>query len=743
MSFPFVRVSSTASASQTGYFSLHSRGLNTCVSALIGGLWMSVPLTVIAESVDQSRSNLEQMTVVGFPYKPSARTGDAAQLLRDQGVDFFSAGGVSSLPVLRGLNDDRVKLLLDGVESTSSCANHMNPALSYMDASQVSSVEVMAGITPVSLGGDSIAGTIVLDSEPPIFAASPNELLTKGSVAYFYRSNNRNHGVALSGQVADDQFSLSYSGALDKAESYRDGNGDKVLDTLYRSENHSVTLGVQGGASDSLLGENQSLTLKLSHQEIPYQGFPNQYMDMVGNVSNALNLQHVWGLNWGTLNTQLSWQDVSHEMGFFTAEKPGVMPMLTEGKDFGYKLRAEIPLEDSHTLRVGHEMHRFTLDDWWPAVSGNMMMGPNDYININNGERTRIGFYIESDKVWTDRWQTLVGVRYEHVTTDTDDVQPYNNMPGMMMMPNRDAAAAAAFNGIDHKRVDDNVDVTLSARYQMGDLQDSLYNTTFEFGYARKTRSPNLYERYSWGRNTMAMTMIGWFGDGNGYVGNVDLEAEIAHTLSATLTWQSRQPEDWLISVSPYYTYVDDYIGVDTVGSFNPRNVAAVTRPLFQFVNEDAELYGVEWSARKRLLEASDKGQLSLKADGAFTRGKNKTDSSDLYQIMPANLTVALEHQWQRWVNSLEMEWVASKHHVDEQRLENETASYTVINWDTRYQVAQVTLSLGVRNLLNKTYEEPLGGVYLSGWLAGDQTQQFAALPGQGRSVDIGVRYDF
>jgi iron complex outermembrane receptor protein len=57
-----------------------------------------------------------------------------------------------------------------------------------------------------------------------------------------------------------------------------------------------------------------------------------------------------------------------------------------------------------------------------------------------------------------------------------------------------------------------------------------------ELGYAHKVRSPNLYERYSWGRGTMSTSMIGWYGDGNGYVGNVDLRPERADTVSLAIT---------------------------------------------------------------------------------------------------------------------------------------------------------------------------------------------------------------
>ena len=86
-----------------------------------------------------------------------AATSDTASLLRDvPGVQLQSAGGTSSLPVLRGLADDRNRTLVDGMDLIASCPNHMNPPLSYLDPTQVGKIEVYAGIAPVSSGGDSI-----------------------------------------------------------------------------------------------------------------------------------------------------------------------------------------------------------------------------------------------------------------------------------------------------------------------------------------------------------------------------------------------------------------------------------------------------------------------------------------------------------------------------------------------------------------------------------------------------------
>src|SRR5690554_45751 len=86
-----------------------------------------------------------------------AATSDSATLLRDvPGMSTYGAGGVSSLPSIRGLADNRLRIKVDGMDLIASCPNHMNPPLSYLDPASIGALEVFAGITPVSVGGDSI-----------------------------------------------------------------------------------------------------------------------------------------------------------------------------------------------------------------------------------------------------------------------------------------------------------------------------------------------------------------------------------------------------------------------------------------------------------------------------------------------------------------------------------------------------------------------------------------------------------
>lgn len=673
-----------------------------------------------------SDPTVEEIEITGrvLPGEPSAQSTE--RRLTSEGVDFSAAGGVSALPVLNGLGADRVKVLIDGAESGVACANQMNPPLSYISGSQIETLAVMAGISPVSVAGDNIAGVISVNAIEPRYTDSDQLTWQSGYLAGAYRSNGDARQISLGARAASDSISLAYSGAFDDSKSYEDGRGERVLDTLYRAQNHSLV----GAWRD----DSQQLAMKLSHQYIPYQGYPNQYMDMTENRSTGLMAHYERKADDGReFHGQLNVQQVEHAMGFFTEEKPGSMPMNTEADEVSYKLRWHKPLNDQHTLLLGHEYHYYQLNDWWPAVEGSMMMGPNDYRNITDGERERVAGYAELRSRPGDAWTLISGVRVESVRTDAGKVQAYNSMP-MMGMPNVDHQAAQAFNAADRERRDTNVDLTLLARFQWSEAQ------SLEAGIARKQRSPNLYERYSWGRGVMASTMVGWFGDGNGYVGRIDLEPETAYTLSARYRLGAEDSPVQL-SISPYYTEVDDYVDVDLIGTFNRGDSSASERHLLQFSNQDVTLYGLDVDARYRLTPLAI-GQFSLEGALDYRRGERDRDGEPVYQIPPLSVQFALAHTLDNWENRLTVEWVDEKDRVDRLRKENTTGQYTLVNLSTRYEWERVTLSLGVDNLLDEYYEQPLGGVSIAAFRTG-ASEGFDPVAGAGRSLNAGVRYRF
>lgn len=666
----------------------------------------------------------------------SVATSDTASLLRRvPGYSAYQGGGVSSLPVLNGLADDRVKIIVGGVETTSACGNHMNPPLSYVTPESIGAVEVTSGVTSVSKGGDSIGGTVIVERPDAHYAASGEAVDASGSISGFYRSNGDGVGGSAIAEAATSNFSLRYDGAWVKSDNYdRGDNGAPVLSTEYEAWNHGLTLATRS--------DEDSLVVHGSLQRIPYQGFPNQYMDMgdsagdiLGNEAYGIDARYKKLTDFGLLETSAFYKHVKHYMNFLE-DKGGStsttgMPMFTDSVEYGYVVKAEIPVSESGVVRVGNEFHAQDYDDIWnPTCSGGMMcmMGPLAYLSINGGTRDRIGTFAEWENKWTRTWSTLFGVRNDIVWMDTGDVQPYS---WMGMMNAADAAAAMAFNAADRSRTDVNFDATAMARY----TPDSA--SVFEIAYGRKTRSPNLYERYAWGRGSMAMNMIGWFGDGNGYTGNLDLDPEVANTFSFTAAWHDPVRQAWAVRVTPYYSYVQDFIDVDVIGTVTD---GSSNFSQLQFANHDAQLAGVNVSGETEVWRSDEFGLFALAGTIGYVYG-DRIDGGALYHMMPLNARMALNHKLGGWSNSIELQLVDDKDRTDERRFEPTTPGYALVNLHTSYEWENVRLDLGVMNLFDKLYYPPLGGRDVADWMAAGGA--IGPLAGMGRSLNAGITVKF
>jgi iron complex outermembrane recepter protein len=779
--------------------------LNTKPVALV----IACLLTSTTHAQNQTVANpdIEEIVVSESAGKRSPITplpissNDTASLLRSiPGISLRSAGGLSSLPAIHGLSGDRVRTKVDGMDLISSCANHMNPPLSYIDPNNVDNISVFAGITSVSVGGDSIGGTIVVDSAAPEFASQPGEALMSGEAGTSYRSNGDGYGGNLSARLASEKLSVTYDVATAQADNYKAANnfkpagpaardrgflpGDEVGSSYYDYTNQSLTFGLQQ--------DNHLTDLRVSYQRISDQGFPNQRMDMTDNKAYSINLGDTATFDWGVLESRIYYEKTRHSMNFgedkqfVYGDAPG-MPMETDGRTSGATLKAVIPLNARDTLRTGLEVQVYKLDDWWPPSGTGAMMSPNTFENINDGQRDRYALYGEWEARWKEQWTTIVGVRPEMVRMNTGDVQGYSNTNGMAMgmpmgtgmsmamptgmhagmntgmtmaMPTGMTMAmptgmtmgmvhnylveSTAFNAQNRQRTDYNFDITTLARYTPNARQ------TYEAGFARKSRSPNLYERYSWSTSGMSMLMVNMAGDGNGYTGNLDLDPEVANTLSATANWHDAGKALWQLEVTPYITYIDDFIDAKRCSSdtpaCSPANQTATDAFVYlQFVNQDARIYGVDVSGSYLAADLQDYGSFTVSGLLGYLNGENRKTDDNLYNMMPLNGKLALTHKLGGWTNVLEAQFVSAKDNVSQVRNEIRTSSYNVYSLRSSYQWKQFRLDFGIENLTDEFYDLPLGGAYVGqgATMSGSGVPWGIAVPGMGRSFNTGLSVTF
>jgi iron complex outermembrane recepter protein len=668
-----------------------------------------------------------------------ARTSDTLSLLNGvAGLDAYSSGGVASLPAIHGMADDRVNVLVNGMSLAPACANHMNPPASYIDPANVGGLSVMAGITPVSRGGDSIGGTIAIESAAPEFAAG-HGLATHGGVSTFHRTNGVVNGGSAWVSLATANFRAGYVGSYVHANDYKDGAGDMVKSTFYEAQNHALQLAARRG--------NHLVTADLGYQYIPQEGFVNARMDMAGNEGRFANLRYSGAFGRVRLSARFYFQNTRHVMNILRDKIPGMnMPMDTDGTNLGYSVEVELPLSPRDTLRFGHEFRRFALDDWWTPMTATVgSMGPDSLWNVRGGRRHRFGTFAEWETRRGRSWTGLLGARGDLVRMNTGSVSGYNT--------SATATGSAAyfadardFNARDHHRQDLDFDLTALARYAPSAA------AWYEFGYARKSRSPGIYERYLWvKRSSMSANMNGWFGDGNGYVGNLDLRPEIAHTLSATAGWRHPSGQGWEVKFTPYYTRVEDYIDVNRCpviadgsnGCTAAKFAATSGFVTLQFANHEARLYGFDSSVRVPLGGSARTGNFALAGTVSWLRGRNLDTGDNLYHITPLHGNLALEHRRGQWSSALEFQAINARSAVQAVRNELRTAGYALVNLRSGYRwklVERTTMRLdaGIDNLGNRNYDSPLGGRY---WV-GDKTGN-SPVPGTGRSFYGGVTFQF
>jgi len=754
------------------------RLLSVLIAASLLPVGASAAETVLpAVEVSGTREGAAPFAAEGLPAL-RATSSDTASLLRDApGVSLYGGGGVSSLPAIHGLADDRLRIKVDGMDLIAACPNHMNPALSYLDPSQVESIKVYAGIAPVSVGGDSIGGSIVAESTVPEFAAPGQDSLVKGEAGVYYRSNGNARGGNLAATYATEQFNLSYSGAIARSDNYDAGGNfkdrlfvagtpagftgrpghtlpaDEVGSTAYDTRNHTLGMAFRGGA--------HLVEVKFGLQDLPEQLWPNQRMDMLGNDQKRVNLCYLGDLAWGKLEARVYHDDVEHFMDFGADKKywylqgtptyagapcggPSAacaagMPMQTASTNTGAVVKADIDLTPQDLLRVGAEYQRYRLDDWWPASGAGMW--PNSFINVNDGERDRAALFGEWEKQHSAQWMTLAGVRFERVSMDAGDVHGYKTVAPDSGNQLRDSAA---FNAQDHSKTDNNWDMTVLARYTPDATRD------IEFGFAHKTRSPNLHERYTWSTWQMAALMVNWAGDGNGYIGNLGLEPEKANTVSATFDWHAAD-RSWEFKATPYYTYVTDYVdAVQWDAATNAPRAALQTGQytVLKFVNQSARLYGVDLSAKMPLAK-NGMGEYGLKGLLSYTKGENRDTGDNLYNIMPLNARLTLTHKLRGWDNAAELVMVSRKDDVSAMRNEMETPGYALLNLRGSHSWKKLRVDFGVENVFDRLYYHPLGGAYIGQGTT--MTSQAVAtvpqwgtpVPGMGRSIYTALNVQF
>ena len=658
-----------------------------------------VSLSAQAEDI----ATLSEITITGnadvaTPYNAYAEgagsfTDVAGQLTRVPGAAIVRNGAQTGIVQLRGLFNERVRVRVDGMEITPACPNHMDPPLHYAGFENLEALDVLVGATPVSLGGDSLTGSVEVKSRAPKFGQSA-EWDGSGRVSAGYDSARGGKSAALEADAFNDTFNLRYAGGYENADDYASARGD-VAATGYTTQRH--------GLSGFWKAGDGVLQLAAGTHKSRNVGTPTLPMDMVKD--DATNVRAGWDgeTALGTLSIAAFWHDIDHVMDNFSMRPVAGMRMQAPSTSENLGVNASLTRAAAGgNAKFGAEYSASTLDVWQLNLS---MMGTPRQDMFNNATRDRTGVYGEWEGKVAEALTMNAGVRGDFVRMDADNIV------------NAFAAAVAdrtAFNARSHQRSDNNVDATLALRYKL----DPVF--ALEGALTRKTRSPSILERFLYTASGASAGQA----DGFNYKGNLDLKPEVAHGVSAGISGKYGSHH---AKVEAYWTDVNDFI---------QGQLAAPADTFLTYTNVNARLWGFEASAGATVLRALEIGSwLSL------ARGQNTDNGDNLYRLAP--LRGGLSADWRAGDWSLGAEVIASarKTHVSRYNNEPVTPGYGLLNLRGSLSFAKnFEVSAGIDNVFDRYYVDPLAGVNR---VAGSVVAPGLPLPGVGRSGYVRLNWRF
>ena len=577
-----------------------------------------------------------------------------ARLSSNASVSLSRMGGRGLDPVVRGQNEERVDVLLDGMRVEGACPSRMDPATNRLSVALAPTLEVRTGNRTLRWGPIA-GGRIVATTAAPVFA---DDNVTAGHIAIGGADNGEGKLVNGSVAVGHNEAFLRLAGGYDESDDYQDGDGTDVRSSYENSE----------GRIDAAWTAQNGFFIKgmASRQEERDVSFPGRGMDAPITDTDLYRLEVGAPVTDGSWNLMLWKADVDHVMDNFSLRQ-AMMKMQTNSKTRteGARLVLDQTLNDTNDIALGIDVER---NDWDATMFNGMALANEASLMWPGVERERVGVFVEGFHQIRANARLGAGVRYDRIEMDaTRAGQRFTPMLGGMMSFTPAELYASTYGTDRVSANDDNVSGFMTGAWRFSPGQ------ALEVTASHSARSPGVNERYV-ARKTMS----------GSWVGNPGLDVEKHNKLDVTL---SGRAGNWHWRPSLWVDQVDDY----------------VLRSESRYYNVDARLLGVEgefgWS----------NGTWSTTSRFASVRGENRDDDQALSRIPPIqfNQTVAWTHQG----HALAIEWQLARRQ-DRVYLEEDggldpatSPGYGVLNLTGSHPLmTNLSLTWAVDNVFDKTW---------------------------------------
>ncbi len=575
----------------------------------------------------------------------SGNLGDTLDATPGISTTFFGAG--ASRPIIRGLGEDRVRVLQNGIGAIDASTVSPDHAVTS-DGLDAERIEVLRGSAALAYGGNAIGGVVnVIDQSIPTRAI---EGLTFQSLAAYSSVDDGAHGAANLGLGAGD-FAFRFSAAASDTDPYETPIGEAA---------NQYTSTRAYGVGGTLVGSWGFAGLAVKRTEDEYGLLPHHDDEPAGHIEMEQTRIESRG-------------DFRVDLGPFNRLDYGIQHADYEHTEF------EGDGEPGTTFTSEGWEARFEAHHRGDRLRGAIGVQVSDVDFAAVGEEAFIGATTTRDlglfvveRLDFGRWGLEGGARLEQREHDNFDV-------GQRDFDTWSASGGVFFRPADSWFFGATIARTERAPTAVELFSDGLHLATesYEIG------NPDLDPETALSFEISARHERGPFRfEANLY--RIDFEDYIALVDSGVIFW------------------VDE--GTDTEG-FSPPDAIPVDAEefgVFEFLQQDATFTGGEISARARLFEAAG---FAFSADAAYDWVRASFDGGGHPpRIPPYSLTVGLEAENATWTGRIE-----AVHTGEQDRLapfETQTDDFTFLNASLAFhpggEDAPWTIRLDGRNLTDE-----------------------------------------
>lgn len=617
------------------------------------------------------------------------------------GVSEFSTGTGIGKPVIRGLSGNRVLVYTQGVrlENQQFGGEH---GLG-LNESGIESVEVIKGPASLLYGSDALGGVLYMNPERFAFQ---NE--TKINVSQNFFSNTLGSNTSVGIKTSQNKFKFIARGGYNTHSDYQIPNGDRVTNTRFNEMDFKggIGLNLDQFVTEFRYNYNQSkigITEGIEDQStsksvvLPYQDLNTHILSLHNHF--FLNKSKIdFDLGY-IINNRKEFED-EHDHDTHTEEQNANASLLEEGHEeeepaldmklntFSYNLKYNFPKLNKFETILGLQGMYQTNENY-----GEEILIPDAITNDVGLLATSI-FTINDNQVL----QGGMRLDYRKLSTKSYEIEEVSSANQLELI-----------EGIDR----DFSNFTFSLGYKTMLFQ----HITTRINLASGFRAPNLAELTSFGVH---------HGTNRFEIGNPDLESEQNFQTDVSLEYSNQHIE---VFANGFYNHLNHYIYAA------PTGVEIEDYPVFQYVQNDARLYGGEFG-----FHIHPHPWHWLHLESSFETVTGEQSKGGYLPLIPANKwsnVIRVEFKGTERFNelstSLSLDSFFDQNKVSE--FETKTPGYNLLNLrfggNLSFEKTDIGINLSMNNLLDETYISHMSALKKEG------------IPNPGRNIVLGLNFSF